>query len=174
MRRSVGVSVVLVLVLVVAVAAVAGAVEFAARAQETSANTNFLEAQNATDMSVAMLEQERGLDGFAPSGRPAELQPYFAGEGRFSTDLSGAFTFSSNDSIELALVRQQQAIERKWQTSTALGRALRRAWRSDGFYWLAAAMFLRTTSLVLAASSVGLNSTTSVPSNTTGVCPGGA
>jgi diguanylate cyclase (GGDEF)-like protein len=116
MMRSVGVWVVLVF----AVAAIAGAVEFAARAQETAANTNFAEAQNATDMSVAMLEQERGLDGFAASGRPAELQPYFAGEGRFSTDLSDAFKVSSNDSLELALVRQQRAIERKWQTSTAL------------------------------------------------------
>ena len=37
-----------------------------------------------------------------------------------------------------------------------------------------AAMFLLTTSVVLAASSVGLNETTSLPSNSTGVCPGGA
>lgn len=45
--------------------------------------------------------------------------------------------------------------------------------RPANAYWLAAT-FLRTTSLVLAASSVGLNSMTSVPSKTTGVCPGGA
>ena len=37
-----------------------------------------------------------------------------------------------------------------------------------------AAMFLLTTSVVLAASSVGLNETTSLPSKSTGVCPGGA
>ena len=76
--------------LVFAVAIVAGAVLFAARAQQATADKNFAEARIASDMQVAVLQQERGLDGYVVSRQPSELRVYFSGERQLTRKLEPA------------------------------------------------------------------------------------
>jgi diguanylate cyclase (GGDEF)-like protein len=105
------------LAVALAIVVVAGAVLFAARAEETTANTNFNEARIAANMQIAILDQERGIDGFTSSGRAAELAPYFAGRSDLAADLQLAWRFSSDDPVEHRLVARQRAINGRWRVA---------------------------------------------------------
>jgi CHASE3 domain sensor protein len=90
----------------VAVAAIAGSVLFAARAQQVTAETNFSEAQTASDIRASVLEEERGLDGYLITGSTGELSSYFVGAHDLAAELGVARGQGRDDPPELALVAQ--------------------------------------------------------------------
>jgi diguanylate cyclase (GGDEF)-like protein len=107
------------LALALAVGVIAGAVLLAARAQQTTAETNFGEAQTASDMRISILEQERGLDGYVLDRQPKELSAYFSGKQSLEADIALARRQSSDDAIESRLVSEQSSILRQWLGSSA-------------------------------------------------------
>ncbi|HEY4346714.1 MAG TPA: diguanylate cyclase [Gaiellaceae bacterium] len=108
------------LALALAVGVIAGAVLIAAHAQETTAETNFGEAQIASDMRIAILEQERGLDGYVLDRKASELSAYFAGKQALASDLIRARAQSDDDAIETALVVRQRTILTQWLATSSL------------------------------------------------------
>jgi CHASE3 domain sensor protein len=73
-----------------AVSLIAASVLFAARAQQTTAETNFDVAQVASSMLAEIGDQEWALDGFLITRQSGALREYFEGARQLSINLTQA------------------------------------------------------------------------------------
>jgi len=115
------------LTILLAVGVMAGSVMYAARAQETTAETNFAETQTASNMRTSMLLEDRALDGFLGTGNPVELEPYFAAKRSLGADLVRARVAGADDPRELQLLARQAVIFARWQVQATIDLAAAKA-----------------------------------------------
>jgi diguanylate cyclase (GGDEF)-like protein len=93
---------------------IAAAVLIASEQQRATGETNFKEAQAADQMEVAMLGQERALDGFLASGQPSLLATLYHDQVQLTDGIEEARRFSADDSVESRAVRAQDQSFRAW------------------------------------------------------------
>ncbi|HZO35196.1 MAG TPA: GGDEF domain-containing protein [Gaiellaceae bacterium] len=100
---------------VVGAAVVAAAVLLASEQQRTTAETNFKEAQAGVDLQVALLSQERALDGYLASGSLRDLDLYFSSRQELTNGLlTHAARLSRDDAIEARAIADQASAYRRW------------------------------------------------------------
>jgi diguanylate cyclase (GGDEF)-like protein len=97
-------------------ALIAVAVLAASERQRSTSQTNFKEAQAAAQMQVAMLSQERGLDGFLSSGDTSNLERLYESKLRLLSGLTDARRLSRDDAAERTAVTGQADAFAAWSS----------------------------------------------------------
>jgi diguanylate cyclase (GGDEF)-like protein len=104
---------------VLAALVIAAAVLLASEQQRSTAQTNFAEAQAASQMQTAMLGQERALDSFLASGQMAVLSNLYRDQLQLDRSLADARKLAADDRIESRAVAAQGVAFRRWNTLAA-------------------------------------------------------
>jgi diguanylate cyclase (GGDEF)-like protein len=115
---------------ILAAIVIAAAVLGASEQQRSTAETNFQEAQAAGQMQVAMLGQERALDGFLASGQLPLLANLYRDQLQLDRSLADARKLAADDRIESRAVLAQAVDFRRW-TTLATGAITRREATGD-------------------------------------------
>jgi diguanylate cyclase (GGDEF)-like protein len=116
---------------VLGAAIVAAAVLAATEQQRTTAETNFKEADAASRMQIAMLSQERGLDGFLASGRPQFLEVVYRAQLQLTENLAAARLLARDDVLEVGAVKRQATTFRRWRSLATAAIARRQSTNAD-------------------------------------------